>query len=170
MTLDNFNALPDDRAAEALTACCGAHRWVAAMMTRRPFGSVDDVIAAADEIWRGTTERDWREAFDHHPRIGESRSVAAQGHRAATWSSGEQARASAVDGAVKRQLAEVNAEYEARFGHIYIVCAAGRSADELLAIARGRLANDPETELRIAVEEQRKITELRLRKLFSEAT
>ena len=170
MTLDDFNALPDDHAAEALTSCCGAHRWVAAMLTRRPFESVEGMIDAANETWRATAERDWREAFDHHPRIGESRSAVAQGHRAATWSAGEQARAAAADDAVKRQLAEVNTAYESRFGHIYIVCAAGRSADELLAIVRSRLDNDPATELRVAAEEQRKITELRLRKLFSEAT
>lgn len=170
MTLDDFNALSDDRAGEVLAACCGAHRWVEGMMGRRPFNSVEDAIAAGNEIWGGTTESDWREAFDHHPRIGESRSATAQGHLANAWSAGEQARAAKTDDDVKRQLAEVNAAYEACFGHIYIVCAAGRSADELLGVAQSRLHNDPATELRVAAEEQRKITELRLHKLFSEAT
>ena len=139
------------------------------MVARRPFEDVDEVIAAANEVWRGTTERDWREAFDHHPRIGEAQSATTQGQRATAWSSGEQARAASAGDDVKRQLADVNAAYEHRFGHIYIVCAAGRSAEELLGVARARLHNDPANELRIAAEEQRKITELRLRKLFSEA-
>jgi OHCU decarboxylase len=169
VTLDEFNALPDERAAETLTACCGAHRWVGAMLTGRPFASIDGLISTANQIWRGTSESDWREAFDHHPRIGEARSAAARGERGTTWSAGEQSRASSADDDVKRQLAEVNAEYEARFGHIYIVCASGRSADDLLTIARTRLGNDSATELRVAAEEQRRITELRLRKLFSEA-
>lgn len=170
MTIDELNALSDARATDVLTACCGAHRWVAAMVARRPFASVDDAIHAANDLWRNTTETDWREAFEHHPRIGESRSARADGQRAAVWSAGEQSRAAAADDDVKRRLADVNAEYEARFGHIYIVCAAGRPADELLDVARSRLHNDPAAELRVAAEEQRKITELRLRKLFSEAT
>jgi OHCU decarboxylase len=170
VTLDELNTLSDERAAEALSACCGAHRWAAAMVGRRPYTSVDELIAAANDIWRGTTESDWREAFDHHPRIGASRSARAQGHRATDWSAGEQSRAASADGEVRQQLAEMNAAYEARFGHIYIVCAAGRSAEDLLGVARARLHNDPATELRVAAEEQRKITELRLRKLVSEAT
>ena len=170
MTIDEFNALSDERAAEALTACCGSHCWVDTMLRRRPFATVDQIIVTANDVWRGTTEIDWREAFDHHPRIGESRSARGEGRRATAWSTSEQSGAALADDEVKRQLADVNAEYEARFGHIYIVCAAGRPADELLAIARSRLHNDPATELRVAAEEQRKITELRLRKLLSEVT
>lgn len=170
MTLDEFNSLGNATAVEALNSCCGARRWVKAMVEQRPFDSVTAVVDAANRIWSETTERDWREAFDHHPRIGERKSAAPQDSQAASWSSGEQARAATADSDVKRQLADVNADYEARFGHIYIVCAAGRSAEELLTIARARLNNDPATELRVAAEEQRKITELRLRKLFSEAS
>ena len=170
MTVDEFNELSAAQAVQALTACCGSRRWVSAMIERRPFASIDAVIESANAAWRETNEADWREAFDHHPRIGETRSAARQGARAEGWSSGEQSLASTADAAVKRQLADANAEYEARFGHIYIVCAAGRSAEELLAIARSRLRNDPAVELRVAADEQRKITELRLRKLFSEAS
>ena len=170
MTLDELNALPDASAADAFTACCGSHRWVSAMVARRPYASVAAVITAATDAWRATSEADWREAFHHHPRIGEARAASPQDQRASSWSSVEQSRAASADAAVKRQLAAVNAEYEARFGHIYIVCAAGRSVNELLDIARSRLGNDPATELRVAADEQRKITELRLRKLLSEAT
>lgn len=169
MTVDELNALPHDRAAELFTACCGAHRWVFEMIRRRPYSSVDDVIDVANEAWRATTERDWREAFDHHPRIGESRSATQTDRQAASWSAGEQSGAVSADANAKRELAAVNAEYEARFGHIYLVCASGRSADELLAIARSRLGNDAETELRVAAEEQRQIMELRLQKLLAEA-
>ena len=170
MTLEEFNALPNAPAAEALTACCGASRWVSAMAARRPFVNLSGLIAAANDIWRETTERDWLEAFDHHPRIGGTTSATQQDARASSWSSVEQSRAASANAEIKRQLADVNADYEARFGHIYIVCAAGGSAEELLAIARARLKNDAATELRVAAEEQRKITELRLRKLFSEAS
>jgi 2-oxo-4-hydroxy-4-carboxy-5-ureidoimidazoline decarboxylase len=170
VTVDELNALPNDGAAEALMACCGAHRWVSAMLERRPFASLESLIDAANEIWSGTNERDWREAFDHHPRIGEQRSGASPGQRASEWSAGEQSTAADTGHALRRQLADMNAAYEARFGHIYIVCASGRSAEELLEIARSRLHNEPAIELRIAAEEQRKITELRLRKLLSEAT
>jgi OHCU decarboxylase len=170
VTLDELNSLPEEEAADAFTACCGAHRWVSAMIANRPFASLDALIDAADDVWRGMTEGDWREAFDHHPRIGDVRSALPQDRRAAAWSTGEQSRAASADADVRRRLADANTEYEARFGHIYIVCAAGRSADELLAIARSRLRNDPATEFRLAAEEQRTITELRLRKLISEAT
>src|SRR5689334_11267278 len=141
--------MPEASAAEAFTACCGAHRWVSEMVDRRPFSSVDAVIDVANDVWQAMGDGDWREAFDHHPRIGETRTAKVQGQRAASWSAGEQSRASSADAEVKRQLAEVNAKYEARFGHIYLVCAAGRSANELLDVARARLGNDPATELRV---------------------
>jgi OHCU decarboxylase len=170
VTLDELNSLSNTSAAEAFTACCGAHRWVSAMIARRPFSNVDALIDAANDTWRGMTESDWREAFDHHPRIGQRQSASPQDQRAAAWSSAEQSRAASDDADAKQQLVHMNAEYEARFGHIYVVCAAGRSSAELLEVARLRLRNDPATELHVAAEEQRKITELRLRKLISEAT
>lgn len=170
MTLDELNSLPPQRAADVFTACCGAHRWVSAMVERRPYSSIDDVIQAGNEIWRSTSERDWREAFAHHPRIGESRSAVTQDARASMWSSGEQSHAATADADIQRQLAGVNAEYEDRFGYIYIVCAAGRTARDLLDIARARVGNDPRDEIRIAADEQRKITELRLHKLLVEAS
>ena len=157
MTLAELNALTPDRAAEALRACCGASRWVSAMVARRPFTSVDDVFAAADSEWKRMGPDDWHEAFSHHPRIGE---------RAAGWAAGEQASVATAGSTVQEQLGDVNRAYEQKFGHIYIVCATGKSADELLSIARARLSNPPSAELRIAADEQRKITQLRLRKLL----
>jgi len=106
------------------------------------------------------------EAFDHHPRIGEKKAAVAQDAAGAAWSKEEQAKVAGADDRIRGELARVNEEYERRFGYIYIVCASGKGADELLSIARGRLDNDPETELRVAAGEQRKIMQLRLAKLL----
>jgi OHCU decarboxylase len=163
-----LDALAPDDAATVLRACCGAPRWVAGMVAERPFETLDALLAVADEIWWALGPIDWLEAFAHHPRIGEQRAAIAQDAQAAAWSSREQAGAADAADPVRAALAEVNRAYEARFGHIYIVCAAGKSADELLAIAQARLANDPDVELRVAAEEQRKITRLRLETLFAE--
>lgn len=138
------------------------------MVARRPFFSVASVLRAADEVWATTSVADWHEAFAHHPRIGEQRAASAQSPTAAEWSANEQAGATTTDAAARAELAKINADYELRFGHIYIVCAAGKSLDELLDIARHRLTNTPQRELRIAAEEQHKITRLRLRRLFTD--
>ncbi|AHG89680.1 OHCU decarboxylase [Gemmatirosa kalamazoonensis] len=166
--VSDFDDLPSARAADLIRPCCGASRWVAEMVARRPFGTLDELLAAADEVWWALEPDDWREAFAHHPRIGERAAAVPQDARGAAWSAGEQARVGDAASDVRAELAEANRAYERRFGHIYIVCAAGKGADELLATARARLANDPDTELRVAAEEQRKITRLRLEKLFRE--
>jgi 2-oxo-4-hydroxy-4-carboxy-5-ureidoimidazoline decarboxylase len=131
------------------------------MLDRRPFAGRDDLLAAADEVWRMTGPPDWDEAFAHHPRIGERRGAAAVSATARDWSAREQG-AAASDESARAALAQANAEYERRFGRIYIVCAAGRSAGELLSDIEGRMGNDAERELAVAAEEQRKITRLRL--------
>jgi len=131
------------------------------MLGQRPFKDTDEVFAAADRIWQDLGPEDWHEAFRAHPRIGQrtADSVAAQ----------EQAEATSAGAVVLNDLADANLAYEARFGHIYIVCATGKSAEEMLTLCRGRLANDPDTELRVAAEEQRQITRLRLEKLLEKA-
>ena len=123
-------------------------------------------MEAADRAWSTTEPDDWHEAFAHHPRIGETQKGPAANTdvRAANWSSEEQAGATGASA----ELAQMNRAYEDRFGHIYIVCASGRTADELLAIARERMNNNPETELRVAAAEQHMITRLRLEKLLGE--
>ena len=138
------------------------------MCELRPFTSLDDVLAQADDVWLSLDPDDWREAFAHHPRIGERRSEAPQTERASSWSASEQASIASAETSVQEELVAVNREYEARFGHIYIVCAAGKTAGELLAMARQRMNNAPAAELEVAAEEQRKITQLRLQKLFAE--
>lgn len=157
-----------DRASELLADCCGSTRWVSTMVARRPFGSLERVLAAADEIWRSLTPDDWREAFAHHPRIGDRPAVARQSEQSAAWAAGEQAAVGDAAADTRVALAAVNRAYEQRYGYIYIVCATGKPADELLAIATERLRNDPDTELFVAAEEQRKITRLRLEKLLGQ--
>lgn len=162
--------MPAAEAAALLGSTCGASRWVDAMVARRPFGSRDALLSAADDIWLSTKPGDWHEAFSHHPRIGEVKSASPQDVRGAMWSLGEQAGVHVASATVQDELAAVNRAYEARFGHIYIVYAAGRTAEEMLATARDRLDNDPEVELVNAAEELRKITRLRLLKLFGDNT
>jgi 2-oxo-4-hydroxy-4-carboxy-5-ureidoimidazoline decarboxylase len=164
--LHRLNALPAKEAASQLRACCGASRWVEAMLARRPFESVDALLAAADEAWRATEPKDRDEAFAHHPRIGERRPAAPVSATARAWSAREQGTAAGADAAARAALAEANEAYERRFGRIYIVCAAGRSAEEMLADLTVRMQNDPDQEAVVAAEEQRKITRLRLESLI----
>jgi OHCU decarboxylase len=166
LTLARLNALPREAAAEQLRACCGSSRWVEAMLARRPFESVGDLLAAADEAWRTTGPQDWAEAFAHHPRIGERHAAAPVSATARAWSGGEQGAAAGAGAAARAALAEANEAYERQFGRIYIVCAAGRSAEEMLADIAVRMQNDPDRERAVAAEEQRKITRLRLETLI----
>jgi OHCU decarboxylase len=154
------NGLAPEEARQALARCCGSSRWVAAMLARRPFPSTAALHAAADEVWRGLGRTDVLEAFASHPRIGEGATSA--------WSAEEQARAAASTAAAPQTAATLRAlndAYAARFGYIFIICATGKSADEVLAALRARLANDPDTELGVAATEQAHITRLRLEKL-----
>ncbi|HEU5261917.1 MAG TPA: 2-oxo-4-hydroxy-4-carboxy-5-ureidoimidazoline decarboxylase [Gemmatimonadales bacterium] len=154
-----LNALPDDDARAALARCCGAVRWVAAMLAARPFKSDAALLEAAERAWWGLGREDWLEAFAQHPRIG--------GRTTDQWSRREQAGVDTATAATRNALAEGNRAYEKRFGHVFLICAAGRTADELLGELHGRLANDPATELRIAAGEQAKIIQLRLGKLVT---
>ena len=161
-----LDAMPESLAKKLLADCCGASQWVSGMLARRPFGSRAAVLSAADEIWRPLGPADWCEAFSHHPRIGERESAMPQSERGSAWAAGEQSGVVQARDDVRAELAAANREYEQRFGYIFIVFATGKSAEEMLALARERLRNDPDVELTIAGEEQRKITRLRLDKLL----
>lgn len=167
MTLAQLNALDEPRAREELARCCGARRWAARMAAGRPFPSKEALAATADSIWAALGPADWREAFARHPRIGDKEALRRKFAATASWTAGEQAAATTASETVLDALAAGNAEYERRFGHIFIVCATGKSAEEMLALLRARLANAPEAELRVAAGEQAKITRIRLEKLLS---
>jgi OHCU decarboxylase len=148
--------------------CCGANNWARAMTEARPFASLEELLATADSRWRSLSEDDWIEAFRAHPKIGEQKAVAAQSEQARSWSAQEQSGTVSAGAETKAALATGNQEYEKRFGFIFIVCATGKTAAEMLAILNRRLRNEPGTELPVAAEEQRKITRLRLEKLLTQ--
>jgi allantoicase len=164
--LDRLDALEVEEAVRNLLRCCGSNRWARAVAARRPFLSRAELYGEAEVAWWAMGDGDWREAFTHHPPIGAD--VEQLRHRFATTadlSAGEQAAVRTASDDTLTALAEGNQTYLDRFGHLFIACAAGRSADEMLALLRSRLDNDPDAELRIAAGEQAKITRLRLEKV-----
>ena len=167
MVLKRWNQLPGREAEAEILPCCGSAAWAAGVAKRRPIANEADLFAVSDEVWRGLAEADWLQAFHSHPRIGES-VAPASGGASSTWAAQEQRKVADADDAVKIALAEGNREYERRFQHIFIVCATGKSAPEMLAILRRRLKNDAATELHEAAEQQRLITQIRLKKWLSQ--
>jgi 2-oxo-4-hydroxy-4-carboxy-5-ureidoimidazoline decarboxylase len=165
--LARWNGLPAAEAEKEILACCGSREWARGLARRRPLADEMALLSASDEIWRSLTEADWMEAFRSHPRIGESRAAEPVHARSAMWSAQEQSGVATGPDPVKIALAEGNREYERRFGHIFIVCAAGKSGAEILEILQRRLQNDARTELHEAVEQQRQITHIRLKKWLS---
>jgi 2-oxo-4-hydroxy-4-carboxy-5-ureidoimidazoline decarboxylase len=166
--LARWNRLPIDEAMQAILPCCGSKAWAQGMVARRPFADEVALVAASNESWRSLTASGWIEAFQLHPRIGESRASSpkpmSQTAQSVEWSAQEQRDVADAEAAMKIVLAEANREYERRFNRIFIVCATGKSAPEILEILRRRLKNDADTELYEAAEQQRQITEIRLRK------
>ena len=162
--LARWNDAPLEAAATQILQCCGSMAWARGMAARKPFKDESALMAAADETWRILNECDWMEAFNSHPRIGESNASSPSGHRSASWAMQEQKDVADAGDAIKIALAEGNREYERKFGRIFIVCATGKSAPELLEILRRRLRNNARNELYEAAEQQRQITQIRLRK------
>jgi 2-oxo-4-hydroxy-4-carboxy-5-ureidoimidazoline decarboxylase len=163
--MDTWQAIDRGAADEArrlLARACGSSRWVDRMMDRRPFESCASLLSAAREEWDGLAEDDWREAFAHHPKIGDRETLRERFPSTADLSTREQAGMDSAPDDVLDALAEGNRRYEERFGYIFIVCASGRSAEEMLEMLNARLGNDPAREIRIAADEQAKITALRL--------
>ena len=165
--LAKWNEADEAAALEAMLACCAARRWAEAMVALRPLNSVEELSLAADRAWSTTEEPDWMEAFVAHPRIGERRANSEQTTTAA-WSREEQSSAARAPQELLSSLAEGNLLYEQRFGFTYIVCATGKSAEEMLAILGRRLTNDRQQELREAAEQQRQIMQIRLGKWLVE--
>lgn len=166
-SLNAFNRFSKLKAVTTLIDCCGSRSWAEQMAERRPFAYQSEVFAAADKIWSGLAEKDWLEAFRHHPPIGGKRAKATQSATASRWSAKEQSAAQAVSHEVLKALAAENKRYAEKFGYVFLICATGKSSEEILTALRRRMRDDPQTELRTAAEEQRKITRLRLEKLFA---
>ena len=165
-SLTRLNNLSRQEAEAEFLKCCGSTLWARRMEEARPFHDLEELKDAADSIWWSLDKEDWLEAFSRHPKIGEKKSEREQAVQARGWSEQEQAGTESAGEATRRELADYNREYEKKFGYIYIVCATGKSAEEMLAICKDRLQNDADEEIRNAAEEQRRITHLRLEKLL----
>jgi 2-oxo-4-hydroxy-4-carboxy-5-ureidoimidazoline decarboxylase len=162
--LIRWNRLPKEEAASEILPCCGSKTWAARLASKRPIRDAASLIETSDSIWQSLGESDWLEAFQSHPRIGESRAEKTVAAQSSAWSEQEQQKAVAADAAVKTALKWGNREYEQKFGRIFIICAMGKSASEILEILRRRLHNDEAAELQQAAEEQRQIMHIRLKK------
>lgn len=167
MTLDVFNALSVEAARGELLRCCGCERWAAEVLASRPFQDKAALLAASDAAWARMGEPDWREALSHHPRIGGKDALREKFAATRAWAKGEQAGAASASEKVLDALAAGNAAYEKKFGHIFVVCATGKSAAEMLDLLKSRMPNGAAAELRVAAGEQNKITKIRLEKLLS---
>jgi OHCU decarboxylase len=164
--LNRLNAMPAAEAEVAFLQCCGSSKWAQKMTKKRPHRDLDVLCKAADRVWWSLRREDWLEAFSRHPKIGERAAAKPSDGHAQEWSQQEQSAASGARQDVLAELTEANRAYFERFGYIFIVCATGKTSEEMLALLKQRLQNDPNAELRIVAEEQRRITRLRLEKLL----
>lgn len=167
--LQRFNALSPREALEALARCCGARAWAERMSAARPFMDREALFKTAERVWFDLRPEDWLEAFSRHPKIGDKETLREKFASTAAWAKGEQKGAETASEEILEGLAAGNKAYENMFGHIFIVCATGKSAGEMLANLNSRLGNSPALELRIAAAEQGKITRIRLEKLLKES-
>jgi len=161
--LKRWNGIDTESAAREVLPCCGSRAWSEELAVLRPFVTVEELFTASDSVWLALPEVAWQEAFDSHPRIGERKASVQATEESLRWSAAEQRDVMSAED-VQQALAEGNKRYEARFGRIFIICVSGRSATEILAVLEARMSRDAETELREAVEQQRQITQLRLRR------
>ena len=167
MTIEELNKLQEPKLMVKLLQCCGSSTWMTQLIRLMPFMSLEDLLTKSDQAWQKTDEKDWLEAFSHHPKIGDLKSLEQKFASTKVFAQGEQSSVSTARHETLEQLAEGNSLYEKKFGFIFIVFATGKSAEEMLVILNQRISNDRSTELRIAAGEQQKITKLRLQKLIS---
>jgi OHCU decarboxylase len=165
--LERLNDADDEEAESMFRDCCGSMEWARRMAKSRPFMSESELIDAGAAIWNELPGKDWLDAFSAHPKIGETKSALTQQEQSAEWSRGEQSEMHLADDALRRELSAANRAYADKFGFIFIVCATGKSAGEMLELCHDRLDNDRATEIANAATEQQKITEIRLRKLLA---
>lgn len=160
--LARWNSLDPAAAAHEALPCCGSQAWAVELASRRPMVDEASLMEVSTEVWRALPPQAWQEAFDSHPRIGQKHAQAHATERSLRWSAQEQSTALSEDETTRSALEEANHRYEQKFGRIFIVCATGKTSDEMLAILEARMKNDAATELREAAEQQRQITQLRL--------
>ena len=162
-----LNSLTADEAAKELLQCCGSKRWAAEIVTGRPYVTLETLLARAHDVWWSLERSDWLEAFRSHPKIGEKKAADKVSAQSQQWSGQEQSGVANAPQNTVDSLAALNEAYEQKFGFIFIICATGKTSDEILSALRERLQHNHETELPIAAVEQGKITELRLKKLLT---
>ena len=167
MTLHELNTLSKEQLKQELFKCCGSNAWVDKMLPFFPADDMVELINDAEDQWYECSEADWLEAFTHHPKIGDVESLKKKFAATAQWASGEQGAVAEASQQTLETLAKGNDDYEKKFGFIFIVCATGKSAEEMLQLLQARLPNEKEEEIKIAMDEQNKITQLRLQKLLS---
>ncbi len=167
MTLQELNKLSATNAFEVFFKCCGSTTWAKQLTGKRPFTSKEELIRVSDSIWQSCSKQDGLEAFTHHPKIGDIKSLEKKFASTKEWAGGEQAGVNTATQNTLIALAEGNEAYLHKFGYIFIVCATGKTAEEMLALLNARINNDAATELQLAMNEQNKITHLRLEKLIS---
>lgn len=167
MTLHELNTLDKQKLREELFKCCGSSAWVEKMLKVFPMDDLVELLEDAEEKWFECTEEDWKAAFSQHPEIGDIESLKTKFSNPG-WAEGEQAGVNEASQHTLEALAEGNRLYKARFGYIFIVCATGKSAEEMLGLLHARLPNAPEEEIKIAADEQNKITKMRLEKLLED--
>ena len=162
-----LNSLTADEAAKELLHCCGSKRWAAEMAKQRPFPNEEKLLTAANDLWWSLDHSDWLEAFCSHPKIGEKKTADKVSAQSQQWSGQEQSGVADASAETASTLATLNHDYEQKFGFIFIICATGKTSEEMLAALRERLPHEPQAELPIAAAEQTKITQLRLKKLLT---
>jgi 2-oxo-4-hydroxy-4-carboxy-5-ureidoimidazoline decarboxylase len=165
INLDHINTLAADQLQDKFLKCSGSKIWTAEMKRQRPFASVEELENISDAAWKKLTHEDWLQAFAHHPKIGDVESLRKKFASTANWASNEQLGVNNAPEATIERLSLGNQNYENKFGYIFIVCATGKTASEMLSLLEQRLNNAPEIEFEIACTEQKKITQLRLEKL-----
>lgn len=165
MTIADYNSLEQTKKRALLRQCCGSEEWVSKMLAIPPAKHLADLLKDAEKIWYGCNEADWKEAFTHHPKIGDVDSLQKK-FFSDQFAGKEQSSITEANEQTLKAFAEGNRLYERKFGYIFIVCATGKSAEGMLGLLNARLHNNPEKEIRTAMEEQYKITKLRLQKLF----
>lgn len=166
MNLEQLNQSSIELLQPELLRCCGSTRWVEKLIEGRPYAAEAQLYNASDRIWQSLKTEDWLEAFSHHPKIGDLESLKTKFASTSDWASGEQGGVALASERVIEELAAGNTAYEEKFGYIFIVCATGKTAGEMLALLQERLQNPPDVEIQRAMAEQNKITRLRLEKLL----